>query len=363
MPESKQIVQYLDIDIKDTRFFMSINQEGVHSYLMFGTYNRGLVTNILAKAGKLGLAPEKNEAIQDQAGTKNKRHKRPPLYSKLFTACTTGFRSELALEAINKESHSKPMFYQAYDISYDQYVDFLRIFESNHPGKQGFGCYKPISSLSESVIRFEYTLEPIYEDLASNVELLYSASILTARNTCRDTAIKFAETVTHEPLPDSISSQYFVKLPYQTYMDFGAPSKLIPFYVLPPPPNSISEISAPQKKIVEALYTRLERLAHTRADSSLTHAKFSSLKNLYYQLVTEKKEIDVSSLYHFIEEWHTTNASKLNPLRSRYFFDSFITRKSATQKLLEGFEKQLESTIAPQSGAFDDHTQPSIPGF
>ncbi len=78
-------------------------------------------------------------------------------------------------------------------------------------------------------------------------------------------------------------------------------------------------------------------------NSLKTTDKFNCLKDLYTELLGPQKNSTLDELLHIVQDWKKNNATTLNVLRKTYFWDSIITRNSATTKMIAEIECDLLS--------------------
>jgi hypothetical protein len=261
----------------------------------------------------------------------------------LFTSTKAKLKDE-GVARVHKQS--KPTSYQAYDITYENYLEFLRILESLETQRNKYVCYKPVSANGNEVT-LNLTNEPL--DCADSIpvtsksasQLKESVCALNVGNTCRHSAIALVEATQHSPISSLVSNAFFMDLPYETKLDYGAPSKDIPFYVLPVSPAAFPELDETKKSIITKLYKRMEQMPLIETSSKQTQEKFSRLKDLYLQILGPQKSLCLADLLDSIQDWKTQNESVLSPLRKRYFWDSFFTRTSATMNLITDLEHEI----------------------
>ncbi|PWY54964.1 hypothetical protein DGG96_14265 [Legionella qingyii] len=249
----------------------------------------------------------------------------------------------------NERQWSK-ISYQAYDITYDQYVEFLRVLEATQSLYNQFECYKPYKTDDEEVtLRFggKNILPPLDVNSIDVNKIKASVSELHVGNTCRHSAIALIEATQHAPVSSLVSSTFFMELPYETQLEFGKPSESIPFYVLPPPPAAFFESDKTKKNIITKLYQRMENMLLLEPNSSYTQKKFLKLKELYLDIIGPSKNFSLDELLTSIQNWKTESKTTLETLRKTYFWDtfSFIKRQSSTMKLISEVEEELQRKV------------------
>lgn len=309
--------------IQKPRFFLAIAKQKAHSFIMLGTYTQNTVEHLLCKVGKTAeVGKDNNNSCF--------------LFSALFSEMNGRIADERIYRA--KKGH-KPISYQAYDINLNQYIEFIRTLEALQTKSKQFKCMKPTKINADSV-HFESTAEQLFTPKSLEQSFLNSANRFSINKTCRHTAIKLIEETLHQPAPSSISSNFLNEFLCRTYLDFDAPSQDYPFYVLPAPPNTITQLDTQKRKIAEKLYLRMEQMLKIEPNSQQTQQKFTHLKELYEQVVGEHNN-SIDELLHQIKEWKKQHWTSLNTLRVTYFWDEFIPRKTATLKTIEDIEKGL----------------------
>lgn len=352
---SKSPPAILKINKKTDHFFISISKKrGVHSFLMLGTYDpqEHKIQRLLCRVGKGHNLTDPNFLTNMQC-----------ICNGLFFSNPATLRDEWIYR---EKIGGHPISYQAYDITYEQYIEFLRILESLQTDTNKFPCYKPISpagpfeseqegECAEKTIENQDKIKLIYsQDIvfpSRDVrQIQESVSGLDLGNTCRHSAIKIVEEVQHAPVGSLVSPSFFMELPYQTVLKYGKPSQDIPFYVLPAPPAAFvlsDEGDGVKEMILRKLYARMEKLPCLEPDSQDTQIKFSKLKELYLDLVGPKKDLTLDLLIKNIQDWKAINKSKLEVLRKTYFWDylPLVKRTSSTMKLLDEIENDLNSGL------------------
>ncbi|QMT60640.1 protein kinase family protein [Legionella sp. PC997] len=440
----------LKVNKKTDHFFISINKQGPHAFLMLGVYDQNKVRRLLCRVGKFGypsgakcdlhLMPQLPKDLtaykydyiycQDQGiqklyyvhqkvvkitengkDTDGAKTKKVPYaeevniadYDELNTninqinpqkAARLHLSAEQVLQIINsngghvqtinadyfrqmgflcnslffknrgqltdegifrKKIQRDRISYQAYDISYEQYLEFVSILESLRAHNE-FEYYKPDSTSGDEVtlkltstkIESSPDVKPIPNDRLNKIKA--SISELHIGNTCRHSAIALLETIRHAPVSSLVSSIFFMDLPCETVLEYGKPCKRIPYYVLPPPPVTIDESNNTKKKVITMLYSRMENMLLLEPNSSSTQKKFLRLKELYLDIVGPSKSSSIEQLLIYIRTWKDQNKGDLQVLRKTYFWDDlpFIKRQSSTMKLINQLEEELQKNKTPE---------------
>lgn len=322
------------VNKKSDKFFIAICKKGHHTFLMLGVYDQFQVRQVLSRVGK-GVT----EAALDEI-TSFWRWLRS--YMSLLGG---GISSELVDEGVFREHDSiQPISYEAYDITYEQYVDYLRVVEELQTFGNTFECYKPITTNDDNVT-LELTTE-IKLPGNRNVERIKDhLSRLNVNDTCRHSAIELVEEIRQAPVSNLVPQNYLKALPRQTELLHGKPSEGIPFYVMPAPPTSFPAMDGHKKAMVVKLYHQLERMLFIEPDSKLTTDKFTRLKELYLELTASEQSMSLQDLLTSITSWKNNNLSLLSTLRKQYFWDHFFTRQTATMTCIAEIENELSSKL------------------
>ncbi|WP_370529165.1 hypothetical protein [Legionella sp. PC1000] len=307
---------------------------------MLGIYDQNKVRNLLCRVGKFG------EGVEN-----------PNFLFNLKFVCNSLFfvnGAYLEDERISRDNKDeRSITYQAYDITYEQYLEFVGILESLQESDNTFTCYKPCIKKDPDLTNIDevrFILSNRKKLPSVNADKIKAhLSELNISNTCRHSAIELVEAIQHAPVPSSVSSSFLVNLPYETVLEYGSPSESIPFYVLPPPPAAFHESDKLKEKIIIKLYSRMENMLLLQPNSQDTQNKFLKLKELYLNIVGPEKDLTLDELLRSIHTWKEDKDNKkvLNVLRKEYFWDSlsFIKRQSATMSLLAEVEDDLATEI------------------
>jgi hypothetical protein len=326
----------VSIDLGSSSLFISIVKQGIHSFVMLGSYSGIYVEHLLCRVGKVLAIPDEE-----------KQKKKCSWFSILAELLYLGVDAELVDEGLSRDSSNPfPMTYQAYDISYEQYLEFIQVLESLQTSNRLFSCYKPRKKQNNTV-HFDLTSE--LSCSPKRLSSTFSASVekLSVNNTCRHGAIGLIEQIIRAPISSSISSFFFRELPYKSCLVSGKPSSDSPFYVLPPSPAAYPGIDKVKQVILEKLYKRMERMVCLDHDAVQTQNKFLCLKGLYQQILGPQKELSLVGLLESIRTWTKTNQSTLIPLRKTYFWDHLFTRTAESMKTMNSIEQHLVKSLLP----------------
>ena len=320
----------ITVNKETDKFFLALGKEGRHTFIMFGVYDQNKVGHLLCRVGKdidEPDQPDENRCVVIAGRIAN------VFFSKI--------KSKLKNERTSRSKPGNiPISYQAYDTTYEHYLEFIALLETLQNSNNQYSCYKPKKQVGNH-IEFIKTSLPIMKSQCDLSTIKKNIEEFSIDNTCRHTAIKLVEEVQKVSVSSMVSSNFFTDLPYRTSLVYGKPTEDIPFYVLPLSPDAFPELSAVQRCIIEKLYARMERLVLLEPDSVQTVNKFNSLKNEYNQLVGPKKEFTLDQLLHSIQSWKERDKTMLNTLRKTYFWDAFFTRTSATMNMVNEIEHSL----------------------
>lgn len=312
----------ITINKKTTRFFISIAKKGRHSFIMLGLYEGTLVSRLLCRVGKLS------------EGRLCRR----------LLICFNSLNSSLRDEGFDRDYFDEELInYQAFDICYEQYCQFICLLEGLQTEDNQFNCFKPIREYEEHEheIEMQETTHPAFLRIPVKEQLAKDIAQLSVGNTCRHTAIRLAEEVQRRPLHSfsSLVSRFFFKdMPYTTRLDHGRPWTGIPFYVLPTPPTLHPEQNLEQrtaKKTLEHLYWRMEKIALLEPQAQKTQEKFSCLKAMYNELFSEQEPLSIEALLDSIQQWKNKNQETLSAHRRLGFWKFLNPAKTATMSLVD----------------------------
>ncbi|MFA6303296.1 MAG: hypothetical protein WC627_09230 [Legionella sp.] len=325
----------LKINPATTKFFISINQQGPHTFIMAGIYEEIKTLHVLCRVGK--IADTENLSLNLCLN----------VLSWFFNTCFFSTKAILKDEGVaRKHSNATDIHYQAYEITYEHYLELVQLLESVQTTSNKFTCYKPNASYGDTV-ELRLTSDLILDKKPKYPALEKSANELSINNNCRHTAIYLVEQVSKTHISPMVSTLFTSKLPYSTRLEFGEPTTTIPFYVLPVSPAAFNDINKTQKYILEKLYRRMEQLVTIDPESLHTQKKFLALKSLYNEQLGPQKNLSLHELLVSIQSWKKANKDILSPLRKKYFWDDYITRQSASSKLLDEIEQNLYIELTP----------------
>jgi hypothetical protein len=327
------IKPFLDISHQD-EFFIALCQNWQHSYVLLGTQNEN-GTQILASLGKNVLERDMPSPLA-------------ALLSMLFHGLPSSVDTED--EALYGErDRKKPKYhsphYLAISISYQNYLEFIRLAETIIPS---FPAYKPKEAASTGLPhRLYYRKSPLtkYVTLRSNCELNNDAKALSLWNSCRHTATAFIKS-RKLSLP-SMSNLFFVQPPFQAVLINGFQSAEKPFYILPEAPGK--ELSSKQE-VLRTLFRRLEAIPKTKPNSQESYRRFCQLKALYLSL-SEHEGLPLEALIEKMVSWRSKHHESLSNLRQRFFFDPLLKRTPKTLLTVEALITQHKNVKETASGS------------
>lgn len=323
-------LESIDINKNKDTFFISINKSGAHTFIMLGVYDQHKVKHLLGRVGKVAIP----DGYYDFALCDDVQF--------MLQALFTEAKARLVDEGIARRSLTlRAINYQAYDITYAQYINFIHVLEALQTPVNKFTCYMPDYECGEGV---SLSYRNVDENLPQSKidKIKESVAGLNIGNTCRHTAINLVEEVQQAPVSSSVSSIFFHNLPYETNLEYGKPSADIPFYVLPITPAAYPNLAESKKWIVEKLYRRMEQMLLLDQHSQQTQDKFAQLKVLYKQIIGPQQQLSLGALLLSIQQWKQDNQANLAVLRKTYLWDFFCTRQSATMKTVQQIEDYLQ---------------------
>ncbi|MFT4059923.1 MAG: hypothetical protein QM652_10290 [Legionella sp.] len=330
MVDKININSSININPKKDKFFISINKQEVHSFVMIGVYNQHKVQHVLCRVGKGAQL-----ALNERTCTGILKAQCRVLFS--------NHPAQLYNEGVYHESKQhKSINYQAYDITFVQYMEFLKVLAGLQTQPDQFPCFQPANEQTSENIVLEY--KSLIATKKTVEQIRATTTGLSINNTCRHTAIKLVEEVQQSPISSEVSSLYFYNLPYQTYLKHGKPTKHIPFYVLPVTPIAYVHLGEQKVRVLQTLYKRMEKLLALAPEAAETVEKFDCLKDLYNQIAGPRSEMSLNELLNCVKQWKQDNSKVLSTLRKYTFLDFFWwNRKSATMKMVDEIEQYLSS--------------------
>ncbi len=321
---------------KDKLFIAICKKEG-HSFVMAGIYDKNnKVKHVLYRVGKMFVVEKRPE---DRGFFSS--------LGRLWQALFGEAEAKLNDEGVFREDFDPtPISYQAYELSYGQYKEFIQILEGLQTEENEFNVFKPVEE-NGCEVTLKLTSQPVLGAKVNVEELKSNTCTLSIDNNCRHSAIKMIEETTHTPLPSLVSTNFSTDLPYTTQLEYGSPSLDIPFYVLPIPPTAYPELSEHKRKILSELYEHMEHMLLIAPHSTKTQGKFQCLKDYYVQMAGPKKDLSLSELLLDIQGWREQHQATINVLRERTIWDDILgffslQRKSKTEMLFDRIEEDIQ---------------------
>ncbi|KTC77115.1 hypothetical protein [Legionella brunensis] len=329
---------------KSDEFFISIAKQGVHSFIFVGVKSKG-EHHILARVGKVMDADVSCSVLR---------------------AAFFSTKAFISYEEFSKQPGRKiPIGYAAYDITYEQYLGFIALLEELQARDNiAYPCFKPAEengnevNLQWTAQRTEVTHKIPLKPEAENI--IKESHSLNLSSTCRHGALSLLDYVRgHEQTIHNVSSKFFRDLPLHTNLvaDDGEkfpvrdpvtkrirqhcylrPDSKMPFYILPSPPSAFKDLEPLKKRVLTELYMQMEDMLQVAPESAETEQKFNLLKELYIEKVGKNNET-INDFIASLTSWREDHKKDINSLRKTYFFDYFITRHSATEKMFDRFDE------------------------
>lgn len=344
---------------KKSEFFITIAKKGIHSFVMLGVVMDGR-PEILASIGK-------GNGIDKRAG--GDCGQKVTYFGNLLGSHTDGF---IVDESRINLQHVVPISYQAYSITYEQYLEFLTITRDLQRAqleyykdredpqgeykklsipeqsvlwlRRGIKCYIPQEENSDQ-ITFEYQGvdtfdgESAYADKAIRREIIDGARDFNVSNTCRTSARSILNyTLQYSP---NVPALFAIGLEYQTKLVLGKPTPNT-FYILPSPPNCF-QVNPTQMNVLNELYQKLENLPKNQPSSEVTRKKFNELKHIYQEIAGEP-QLSLVLLLDKITTHRITHNSLFDIRRSSMvnrFIAEMFGMKTGTQQTYDRMEKAI----------------------
>ncbi len=340
---ARKILTNIIVNTQNDEFFISVATKGIHSFVTAGVMLNGQPL-MLARVGKTNKVDPCFKTDDD--GNMTLGSNCGLIFKQLFGQA----KSTLQYEPLEL---SGEVSYAAYAITYDQYLQFTRLV-SQTKGEEPIAAYLPnpdfAAGEAEVALRIANlpTLPPSQENSRTE-SLAKKSKQLSARNTCRHTAIDLIEhTQGNIPLTTKVSRSFFRDLPLKTNFTGGEPDNH--FYVFPLPPNSY-HAGKKQTAQLTKIYKRMEALLEKDPYGENTIAKFNALKTLYNNQAGLLASNNLEAALENIQQWKAANNTIINTLRAQSFFGKLFTRQSSTAALADEFEKEIRKELRKAQGA------------
>jgi len=386
-------VDQIKVQIKD-EFFISMAKKGIHSFVMLGVVQSDGSARLLARVGKTNYVdPSQSQAML--------------IYKEVAGSGALAF---LADEGISRrQDFSETIQHQTYAITYDQAKQFLGLMlkiqksQFSDPmmrkalvrgeaklldndklvsaiDKLGEGnidtldvdtleafnkmeesmkirCYLPVSEENGEVT---FKIKPLsdFEDQSeASAEAKVAISTVNKiqlSNTCRTTALNILECILG--FKTDISRYFFISPKYQATLTGGQPKQ--PFIILPPPPESYTNVSKEQKSVLHKLYKRLEQVSTTHTDDPKTKVKFDKLKALYKNIAGNNTLNANQLLIEIIKH----ESKELYEKRSPNFLSRLLLIKSTTERVFDQMKTELKKISGPKNAGENEPKNPPKSG-
>ncbi len=313
---------------ENSKFFIAICKADEHSWVTLGAVDaEANKKHTLAYFGKRLTHPS-------DYGCKGRTK---TLYTTVPGILTRDYRFKHALEKDRQVAFE----YKAFEISYENYVDFARQLKALLKGKyqnhdeqtnerHKNQLYFPEE---ENPYTFKFTdIKDIPDDEKyTDVSEINGTDVeqLGARDNCRHTSVSLLESFipNGRQMIKGISKFAYQHLPFKAI--YHQDEIISPFYILPVPPEKPSKENR-QALILNKLYKRLETIPGIKPDSEATKDKFKAVKALYDSLA-EEQSLDSASVLSRITDWENTSLAK-NTIDTRRWFWTPATK---TRQMVE----------------------------
>lgn len=342
VPKGTSHIKMPEITIPvNSKFFLMVekesNRSSIHSALSIGYIDQEGNPKRLAKIGK--------QVWNDS------------FYSMIFK----GVDAAIVTEPIAGKS-KKIISYQAYDISLEQYKDFINIMsvlktrqmeyysspsspvkeeEYKHnlvellknnmaaylPEKPQNGNitfkYQPIQDIATDKIDSKNEIDEMFLGEASRTHIIGGTS-------CRTTAIDFGSKIV-KGIEKFMNRFFGFNMNYTTKFENGSFDKNN-FFVLPQPPASNEQhLNKETKQVIDKIYAKLCDIPKHHVNDENTHKKFDALKYLYLKIADHPHQMSIKELSHCIAESQDKNKNIIEKFRGLGLLSNF--RETSTQAL------------------------------
>lgn len=352
---------------KESEFFIAIAKKDVHSFIMLGVVVDGK-PKLLAKVGKGNIIDKSFGTSCTQQFT-------------LFGKMLRGHSDALLIdEGIGSSNQFPVISYQAYAISFEQYLEFLAITKDIHQDqlelykdranpvgedkkltyperavlklRKGIYCYLPDEEISPGKIALTYQeigafkKEGIHDDKLIRQDIIDEAKEINTYNTCRTTARSILNYTLHYTA--NVPALFALGFDYKTILLNGNTLPSNTFYILPQPPNCF-QVNSTQMKVLEELYQKLEDIPKKEPESDVTRRKFKNLKKLYLEIAVEP-QLSLSLLLDKITVHRANHQKLLDTRRGQSCISRFaellgIKIQTGTQQAYDRMEQTISKEI------------------
>ena len=375
---------------KNSRFFIALGQVAQHSFIMAGVMD-GETPHALSRVGK--------QFQYDPRVVKNPSTKG---YDILWGQAYEGAIIKEYV-ADNQNADAYKLHYQAFDIDYTQFIEYLHLLKfledkqkERDPIKrsideltskkrselkkdkptlnedslewlsyQGIKCYIPKEE--NDTISFEYnTLNKLSEYASSSTSDISKkmsdvaferTNKIAIGNTCRTSALDIIRSILG--FDTNIPNEFCLRPKYQSEITRGNQFDQNTFFSLPPPPECLQSLSKKERVVFEMVYAKLESIPTQYTSTEKTKTKFEALKTMYLTMYNSRKEPgrDIGSLLGSILNHESANNKQLFEHRSRSL-KALFGFETSTKIMFNQIKKILENTPTdnPSTSETQDET-------
>ena len=237
--------------------------------------------------------------------------------------------------------------YSAYEVSYNNYLEFLSLLKSINPN---IHAYIPYLEKKDN-ITFKYASLSDYTPVAIHAapevdHLKEKKDKLSYKNNCRHAALDMAHFNLPKNTDTSLSLPTFYNKPFACNAIVYNAKFIQPLYILPAPPTAFPSLDKDKLIIMMMLYQRMEQIIRLDQDSIDTQQKFAGIRTLYTN-ETGTISRPLNQLISAIMEWSSINQTLVDKHRGFHFF----FQSTATRKMIHRIEKEysnkVEKTMKP----------------
>jgi hypothetical protein len=320
-----------------------------HSYVLTGAGESDFSTAYVFSATGKKFADELTDIDTDNLSL---RKKLAHQYNVVMKTARESLDADVLDEPLLKRTHIADdkeyhLQYQAYEISYAQYEEYIRLLYAISP-RQSFTYY-----FSTSLKEFKCSKEDNFSSTArpENKKSLPTLSTkkltifkkFDAMNTCRHGAVEILKQL---GIPDeTLSTNWMTNLPQVATVKNGRITT--PLFVIPIPPDLQLKKDEPEfYHLIQTLHQDIQKLAMTNYGLELAHQKFTALRELYKSLCAGSH--DWIAVNATVERWkekksaHTkeTNFALINKTRQTFLFPFFNVSIPKSSAAVQTAQKQ-----------------------
>lgn len=256
----------------------------------------------------------------------------------------------------DKEYHLQ---YQAYEISYQHYENYIRLLKAISPEEPltYYFCSAPNEFTCSVDVDAGNPLLPENKEalpvLAPEVHSKFRE--FNPLNTCRHAAIEMLHQLNiHD---DNISSLWLSTMSRNATIKNG--KTITPLFILPIPPDLTLKTQEPEfYKILSTLHQDILRLSTTNYSLDLARQKFQAMRELYKQLTAGKH--DQETITNTVSQWKKqkeltsgeNNNELINKTRQNFLFPFFNFKESTSASTVKAVE-QKAAALQPDFNSTD----------